>query len=147
MPLKSRTAAPAASSTPADAPVTSRTRADTLDQQEAPKTVPEPAQEAPKNHAPPPETEAGKNQEVITAPKTRKPRQPRQPKVAVTPGEGNSEDPKARLSEIAREMKQLRSDYTAQSKALEAEFVEKAKALRSEYDLLNRQVADDAFSL
>lgn len=87
--------------------------------------------------------EAGSQQTAPTA--ARRGRPPRAV-VANEPGEVSA-DPKARMSEIQREMKQTRSDYTSELKRLEAEFTAKAKALRSEYDVLNTQVTEATFTL
>lgn len=77
-----------------------------------------------------------------TAP-TRRGRPPR----ATTPTTEPGADPKPRMSEIQREVKALRSEYTAAQKQIEAEYGERLKALRSEYDVLNSQVVEQTFTL
>lgn len=56
-------------------------------------------------------------------------------------------DPKARLSEIQRDLKQLRSEYTSELKSLESHYNEKLKALRSEHELLTAQLTEATFTL
>lgn len=72
--------------------------------------------------------------EADAAPRTQRRRTP--PPAGTT--DAPATDPKARLSEIRRELKALNSEELAARKALDAEFGAKRKALRSEYDLLTR---------
>lgn len=80
---------------------------------------------------------------TANAPTTRRGRPPR----ATTPTTEPGADPKPRMSEIQREVKALRSEYTAAVKQIEAEYGERLRALRSEYDLLNNQVVEQTFTL
>ena len=159
MPLKSRTTAPAGSRSRVldDAPIVSRDRPEP-ELEDSDKKLEEPLLENDKpvveeddpdttvepdtTVAPTGEQNNGEQNSTPSARPTRR----RAAGVSTAPI-ADGVDPKARLSEIQRDLKQLRSEYTTELKALEAHYNEKLKALRSEHDLLTAQLTEATFTL
>lgn len=169
MPLKPRTTAPAGSRSRVldDAPIVSRDRPET-ELEDSDKKLEEPLLEndtpvvdkddvekdevetnndpATNGTAPSADKDKDQGDEAVknSTPSGRRTRRATGVSTAPAP---DGVDPKARLSEIQRDLKQLRSEYTAELKSLEAHYNEKLKALRSEHDLLTTQLTEATFTL
>lgn len=80
-----------------------------------------------------------------------KPKRQYNRKTVATPvtadGEFDMDTAKARVSEIERAVKAIRSDTTAEIKSIEAEANAKLKELRTEYDALSAKIAEAKFTL
>lgn len=157
MPLKSRASSAAASS--AAEPVTSRKRpADILEEQEEKSPVREVLEEdgdIPATSDDPDgalDSEPEETGDASDDPQPEPTRTKRQYTRKAKPDVGSVDESeldkaKTRISEIGREVKQLRSETTAQIKSIEASANQRLKALRAEHEDLSAIIAENQFSL